>query len=138
MEWMVDMSKLTYEQICKIDWNSFTAVQVDELIAAGAISEDDIVHYYNNSQWRDELQMSMSKFVDTDSGYRNGNYVVDLDKMVLTYCDEDQWNIRVNGDGDIEYQQIGSQRWLGPIDPVLQDRTKTINYMAEKELLREE
>ena len=86
--------------------------------------------------------MTESRFRDTESGYKIDNYVIDLDRMIIIYKgnrSKGQWNIRINHDGDIEYQHTEAPyHWARKIDPSLQDRARITNWLAEKELLREE
>jgi len=41
--------------IKETDWNEYTVNEIDFLIKRGCISEKDIIHYYNNIQWRDKV-----------------------------------------------------------------------------------
>ena len=44
---------LTQDEIESIDWNDYTPEEIDQMIADGMITEQDIEWYYNNNQWRD-------------------------------------------------------------------------------------
>ena len=45
---------LTQDEIESIDWNDYTPEEIDQMIADGMITEQDIEWYYNNNQWRDD------------------------------------------------------------------------------------
>lgn len=41
--------------LCTINLDALSVEQIDGLIEAGLFTEQDVIHYYRNEQWRDKL-----------------------------------------------------------------------------------
>jgi len=40
----------------EIDFNEYTTDQIRSMIKKGLITNETVVHYYNNDQWEDEVE----------------------------------------------------------------------------------
>lgn len=46
--------RLTIEEFDSVDWDEFSIEEINCLIDMGCFTEDDMVQYYCNTQWRDQ------------------------------------------------------------------------------------
>ena len=45
--------KLTEDEIESTDWSEYTTEEIHHLIDCGVVTNEDMVHYFNNEWWDD-------------------------------------------------------------------------------------